>query len=163
MTGWEIHNQRLTLRTVSHADQEALSHLLNDRETVRQSGLQLPDPRDHQAWQWALAMLVDSNSLLVIEEQPHKRLAGLVSLVANGQEYELGYLLFPVFRGHGLMTAAIKLLLDYFAARQKPVIIRAETATDNHASQCVLRRCGFDQLSQPKDGQMIEWGWTSRK
>lgn len=163
MAGLFLHNRLITVRTVKQTDAGQLSSLLSDRQTVEQSGLQLPDPANAAAWQWALLALTTSNNLLVIEERSSEQLAGLISLVGDGPTLELGYLLGPAFRGRGLMTMAIDLLLAPLATQQQPVAVVATTDQDNVASIAVLRRTGFKWRARNQDQRQVKWRWTNNQ
>ncbi len=158
-----LHNQLITVRTVEQTDADQLSALLSDRQTVEQSGLQLPDPANTTAWWWVLLALTTSNNLLVIEERACGHLAGLISLVENGPALELGYLLGPAFRGRGLMTMAVGLLLNQLAEQQQDATVVAVTDQDNAASIAVLRRTGFQWRARDQDQGQVEWIWTNKK
>lgn len=158
-----LHNQLITVRAVEQTDADQLSALLSDWQTVEQSGLQLPDPANTTAWQWALLTLTTSNNLLVIEERARGQLAGLISLVENGPALELGYLLGPAFRGRGLMTMAVRLVLEQLAKQQQAVTVVAATDQDNTASIAVLRRTGFKWRARDQDHRQVEWIWTNKQ
>lgn len=161
MMGLPLSNQQVVVRLVTAADSDQLSTLLSDHEMVVQSGLQLPDPANKAAWNWAMMTLANSQELLVIEERKQGKVAGLISLVKRCNAYELGYLLGPAFRGRGLMTTAIKLILDNFQRQGALTTVIAATDSHNHASINVLRRTGFiRQAGGHHDGQ-IGWTWSS--
>lgn len=161
MMGLPLSNQQVVVRLVTAADSDQLSDLLSDHETVVQSGLRLPDPVNKSAWNWAMTTLTNSKELLVIEERRQGKIAGLISLVKRGNAYELGYLLGPSFRGRGLMTIAIKLILGNFQRQGALTTVIAATDSHNHASINVLRRTGFKKQTDGNDDRRIEWTWSS--
>lgn len=61
---------------------------------------------------------------------------------ANGVG-EIGYALRSAYRGRGLMTAAVLLIVAYGFETLGLAAIVAHTAPDNRASQAVLQRAGF--------------------
>lgn len=159
--GLLLSNQQVVVRAVTTADSDQLSALLSDHKTVVQSGLQLPDPDNQVAWDWAMTTLANSQELLVIEDSKKGKIAGLISLLDRGDAYELGYLLGPAFRGRGLMTAAVKLLLDHFQKQGALITVIATTDRHNHASINVLLRNGFNQQAGGHHDGQIGWTWSS--
>jgi ribosomal-protein-alanine N-acetyltransferase len=80
---------------------------------------------------------------------------------ANGigrrEVLEIGYTVFPPFRGRGHATAAVRLLIAY--ARERGVDeLLASVRADNAASLGVLRRAGFVEtgLRNPEDELVFE-------
>jgi len=56
---------------------------------------------------------------------------------------EIGYGIVPSHRGHGYVTEAVNALTAWALAQPGVTEVRAETETDNVASQNVLARAGF--------------------
>lgn len=159
----KLSDQLVTIQPVKAGDQAALATLLSDRQTVEDSGLQLPDSADEVSWQWALNTLVTKDQgLWLIMEQSSSSLAGIMSLVPSAAGIDLGCLLGSTFRGRGLMTSAVKLLLTYLD-RQKPAsLVTASTSPSNLASQRVLRRAGFQCLPTRNDQGDLQWCWSPK-
>lgn len=70
-------------------------------------------------------------------------------------EVEIGYGLAPAFQGRGYMTETVRALCRW-AAGQGARAVLAETEGDNPASQRVLTRCGFREISREST---IWWRW----
>ena len=72
----------------------------------------------------------------------------------SGGCVEIGYGLGRAFEGHGYMTEAVEALCGW--ALRQPGIRRvtAETDADGIASQRLLQRCGFRELSR---GETVWW------
>lgn len=159
-----IINQLVIIRPVKSGDQTILAELLSDRQTIKDSGIQLPDPDNKAAFQWALDTLVKKgNGLWLITERSSKCPAGIMSLVPTDKGLELGYLLGPAFRGRGLMTSAVKLLLEHLGQRTEVVLVTASTSPNNLASQRVLQRAGFQCLPVRNNEQEHCWQWLTQK
>ncbi|WP_295747147.1 GNAT family N-acetyltransferase [uncultured Limosilactobacillus sp.] len=159
----KLSDQLVTIRPVKAGDQAALAALLSDRQTVEASGLQLPDPDDVASWQWALNILVTKDrGLWLVIERASNSLAGVMSLVPSTTGFDLGYLLGPTFRGRGLMTSAVKLLLTDLRRQKQPVMVTASTSISNVASQRVLQRAGFQRLTPGEDRGVLQWCWTTQ-
>lgn len=59
---------------------------------------------------------------------------------------EIGYVLHPSYRGLGIMTEAVRLIVDFGLDRLKLHAVIAYTDPANFASQAVLQRVGFKQV-----------------
>lgn len=70
-----------------------------------------------------------------------------------GNVGEVGYLLREAYRGRGLMTAAVRLVVAYGLDTLRLDAIVAHTAADNHASMRLLRRVGFAPAAAPGAGR----------
>ena len=64
---------------------------------------------------------------------------------------ELGYELFPVFHGRGLMSEAVKTVLDYAFIHRKITTIEAYTHKDNMRSKKMLAKFQFRYLPDKVD------------
>jgi len=109
------------------------THTLEAMESLRQKALTRPgDLLFLTSWQ------------IILRE--HNIAIGSVCFMGppnEQQEAEIGYGLYPAFRGKGYMTEAICAITDW-ALRQTGVSgILAKTDTENVASKNVLRRAGF--------------------
>lgn len=72
---------------------------------------------------------------------------------------EIGYAVATSWRGCGIATSAVRLLLDILQG-YGAVCVTAESAADNPASGRVLAANGFQQLGHrldPEDGTLILW------
>jgi RimJ/RimL family protein N-acetyltransferase len=72
--------------------------------------------------------------------------AGWITLVVHNWEHalaEIGYALSTAFQRRGLMTVALRQLLDEIFLSTRLMRIEARCAVDNRASKRVLERCGF--------------------
>ncbi|GAA2270635.1 hypothetical protein GCM10010149_10040 [Nonomuraea roseoviolacea subsp. roseoviolacea] len=72
----------------------------------------------------------------------HVQLMQVVPLMGQAM---VGYSLLEEFRGRGLMTRAVRLLVDWAFAHTPLHRITAGTNASNEASHAVLRRAGFEQ------------------
>jgi [ribosomal protein S5]-alanine N-acetyltransferase len=60
---------------------------------------------------------------------------------------EIGYVLHPSYRGLGIMTEAVKLIVDFGFDKLNLYSVIAYTDPANSASQAVLQRVGFKKVS----------------
>ncbi|SDO57862.1 Protein N-acetyltransferase, RimJ/RimL family [Klenkia soli] len=71
------------------------------------------------------------------------RFAGTVDLRFGEDWASIGYGLAPWARGRGVMTAAVRLALDWGFVERGLVGVRWEALVGNHASRRVAEKCGF--------------------
>jgi [ribosomal protein S5]-alanine N-acetyltransferase len=65
--------------------------------------------------------------------------------VSKGAVYEIGIALFPEHRGHGVGTAAQRLLVEYLFDTTPAHRLEAHTEVDNVAEQGALEKVGFER------------------
>jgi [ribosomal protein S5]-alanine N-acetyltransferase len=68
---------------------------------------------------------------------------GKNSIAGLAHRDEIGYWLATEYRGKGIMTAAIRHLVDYGFTQRQLLRIEAPVYAFNHQSAAVLLRCGF--------------------
>jgi [ribosomal protein S5]-alanine N-acetyltransferase len=68
-----------------------------------------------------------------------------------GNVGEIGYVLRPAYRGRGIMTEAVKLVVDFGLGTMKLSTIVAYTSPANLASIGVLTRAGFHEVRSERD------------
>lgn len=76
---------------------------------------------------------------------------GLIELYERGMDEksgllktkEVGFLLDQAFEGHGYMTEALHLILDYAFKKKRQLEVWAGTFSDNRKSQKLLEKMGF--------------------
>lgn len=64
-----------------------------------------------------------------------------------GNVGEIGYVLRAAYRGHGIMTAAVKLVLAFGFEKMRLDSVVAYTAADNRSSIKVLENVGFERTA----------------
>lgn len=85
-------------------------------------------------------------------------LCGYKHTPSKDGEVDIGYSIAPSRRRRGFATAAVAAILQRSEADSRVRSIVAETAVDNHASQSVLKKNGFDCIGSgvdPDDGEPI--------
>ncbi len=92
---------------------------------------------------------MDSDPRLLVVAQPDETAMGWVSWRQDGPPnaracvFEIGAFLFPEHRGHGVGTAAQRMLVEHLFATCPIHRVWAGTGSDNLAEQKALERCGF--------------------
>lgn len=80
---------------------------------------------------------------------------GLVLVEPDRRWAEVGYWLFPEWRGQGRATKAVELFTEW-ALRVLPIQrLFARTHVDNPASVAVVRRAGYEQAGELPEGLMV--------
>jgi [ribosomal protein S5]-alanine N-acetyltransferase len=137
------------LRPIEEGDLDLLSRFDTDpaaSQPFEWTGFRDPGAR-RRRWEQDGWIGRDSTHLAVA--LPDGALAGIVSwrtVKAGGPEggcLEIGVLLFPEHRGHGLGTAAQRLLVEYLFATTLANRLQAITDVENLAEQRALERIGF--------------------
>lgn len=75
----------------------------------------------------------------------------------------IGYSIDEQQQGHGYMTEAVNLVLNYAYKELGLHRVEATTLLDNERSQSVLLRCGFNELGICKDYLRINGKWRDHK
>jgi RimJ/RimL family protein N-acetyltransferase len=65
----------------------------------------------------------------------------------EADEVNLGYNVFPSFRGHGYATRAVRLLVRHLAADTDWRVATLLIHPDNHRSLALARRAGFERVA----------------
>jgi RimJ/RimL family protein N-acetyltransferase len=143
-----MFHKPVRLRPIEQADLAVLRRLDVDSsasEPFEWTGFRDPQARrrrrEKDGW-------LGRNSALLAVSLPDGTLAGIVSwrtIKAGGVEggcLEIGALLFPEYRRHGLGTAAQRLLTEYLFATTLANRLQAITDTENLAEQRALERIG---------------------
>ena len=74
----------------------------------------------------------------------------------DARKISVGYRLLERFRGKGIATKAMGLMVDYLFAQTDIEIITASTMKENRASARVLEKNGFDLVAR---GAAEDWGY----
>ncbi|HEX2297637.1 MAG TPA: GNAT family N-acetyltransferase [Pseudonocardiaceae bacterium] len=73
----------------------------------------------------------------------------------TGGQANLAYLLYPLSRGHGFATRAVRLAVDFLRRHTDIREALILTGTENPASAGVAQRAGFHPAGQGDDGQHV--------
>lgn len=145
----KIKTNRLILNSTPSDEQiNAISKLLLIPTIQKRTGIILPSENKKQAIHQLIA---HSHSLVISNRSEPENGIGLIMLnqwigeegMLINRHYEIGYFISPQKRNYGLMTEAIKGMLNKLPAG---IVLHAETQEDNLQSQRVLEKCGFRKL-----------------
>jgi RimJ/RimL family protein N-acetyltransferase len=142
-----LNGRSVTLRPVREADLDALYDAHTD---IGNRGRFFPlgimsetafrrDFAEHGFWQRTEGML--------LIQTPEREIAGHIEFfrpVSYWDAFELSYQLYDDrFAGHGLVTEAVQLLVDYLFSAKKEHRIHLVIAPENAASRRIAEKCGF--------------------
>jgi [ribosomal protein S5]-alanine N-acetyltransferase len=139
----------IQLRPIEEADLDHLRRLAVDREAVGEfewTGFSNPQGARRR---WEKDGWIDPEHTWLAVARGNGAFAGIVTWrdrsLGNGKatRYELGIVLLPDHRGHGVGTRAQQLLVDYLFETTPVHRLEALTETENLAEQRVLEKLGF--------------------
>ena len=148
----KIETARLTLRAPIRGDVPALTQLANN-PNIAEKLSRLPSPytsRDAIAFIEIFAQRPDERPYAITTHNGD--FLGIVGFTfAMGQHPELGYWLGEPHWGKGLMSEAVKGLIEAAHATHLFPVIRARALTSNPQSIKVLERAGFKNIGETND------------
>lgn len=162
----QIHTTRLLIRRVGLAnDQADLVKLLSQPVLTGPAGLRI-NTASEAALTFSIRMLVrDVRLLAIILNKEPEKICGLMIVSHRfsqqdqplAHQYELGYLLDRQFWGQGIMSEAVKALVNHLPVGN---VLTASTMVQNVRSQRVLSRNGFHQWGN--HGDMLDWKFDKK-
>lgn len=137
----------ISLRPWQREDAQALAAIANDRNIFNNLRDHLPHPYTvMDALQW-IAHCKEQNPVLNFAIVYNGRVAGSIGCLPKTDVYrktmEIGYFVGEQFKGHGIATEAVRILLEYIQHRFDVVRLFAEVFAHNKASMGVLQKNGF--------------------
>jgi len=146
-----INTERLTLRQTSEADVPEVFFLRSDKEVrkyIEKQACQSADEalqhirllnnmwKDNEGISWAVTLKGEDKMIGNI---------GIWNIQREHYRAELGYALYPKHQGKGIMSEAMKAVIDYAFNKMKLHSLEANVNPDNAASIAVLKKSGFVQ------------------
>jgi RimJ/RimL family protein N-acetyltransferase len=137
---------RITLRTVEPSDLDAFHAYSLDPASIRMAAFVGANRTDRAVFgaHWAKILADSRNTNRTIVADGH--VAGYIGCFLQDGNLEVTYWLGREFWGRGLVTEALRQMLQLITAR--PIFARA--ATDNLGSLHVLQKCGFKITGRDK-------------
>lgn len=145
----ELQSERLVLRQLRENDIDEVYELRLDRATARYIPKSLTQTREHalehiQAVNREIAANKSINWAITIKNTGELiGLIGLVRIKPSNHRAEIGYILHESHRGQGLMSEALKLILEYAFSTLDFNSVIAVIDPNNLASAKILERHGF--------------------
>lgn len=145
----ELHSERLVLRQLHSSDIDEVYELRLDKATTRYIPEALAQTREHalehiQAVNKEIAANKSINWAITTKDSGELiGLIGLVRIKPRNHRAEIGYILHESNRGRGLMSEALKLILEYAFVTLGFNSVIAVIDPDNLASEKLLKRHGF--------------------
>lgn len=157
---------RLALRAIGAGDLDFLDRLCSDPEAL--GPFEWPGFGDVRArrrrWEQDGYASPDSTVLAVVLADG--TVAGIASWSTRNRSqpdrgvcYEIGLALLPEHRGHGLGTAAQRLLVDYLFRFTTVHRLEAITDSENIAEQKALERIGFEREGVMREVAFRDGAW----
>ncbi len=138
---------KFTLRPLTSADLESFVYHANNPKIAKNLTNRFPHPYTMEAGQQFLAMVEESDPPNVFTIDINGKSVGAIGLHPQSdiqcKNAELGYWLAEPFWGNGIVTKAIKQMVDYGFKNWEIDRIFARPFGNNIASQKVLEKTGF--------------------
>ena len=158
---------QVTLRPHREADLDAVLERCTDPETKRFTTIPLEYTRD-MAEEYLAGLLEPSASLISWAIEVDGRYAGTIDLrvmAVDDGAGDLGYVTHPAWRGRGVMSGAVRLVVDHAFDTLGWQLVRWEAHVGNWGSAKAAWRAGFPVPTFVPDllierGRVID-GWIS--
>ncbi len=162
----KLETKRLLLSPIVESDKERLVELLNDRlVTSTTSGI--PSPYTLESAEAFLKNVEEKKEQgdvqLAIRLKETGELIGGIGLHAelNHRRAMAGYWLTPAYWGKGIMTEALKRMIDYGFSEMDLIRIEAHHMSHNAASGKVMEKAGMEKEGHfrshiIKDGEILD-------
>jgi len=134
----------VVLRPLLSADLDVFFRMEQDREANRIAAFTVKDPTDRGRFDARWTVLREDPQVTARTILVGGRVAGSISTYVEDGEHELTYWIGREFWGRGIATKALRAILAEVPDRP----MHARTAKDNIGSLTVLRRCGFEVVSE---------------
>lgn len=158
-----LETERLLLRPWSFADLDDLYAYSQDPKVGSMAGW---SPHIHKAdAQSALKQYISQEYHWAIAEKKGQRVIGAIKLNPDhnrGRYYakSISYVLSPTYWGQGIMTEAAKCVIAFAFEELQIDLLSAFHYAENHRSQRVLEKCGFQyEITLPQSVQRYDGQW----
>ncbi len=153
-----LETERLLLRRVNLEDVEEIFILRSD-PIINKNSLRPLITKKEEALEFIEKLeksLLENEGIawMICEIEKPKKVIGHIGiwrLIKEHYRGEIGYLLHTDFQGKGIMSEAIKVVIDYGFNQLKLHTIEAQVSPKNQPSQNVLERNGFEKEGYLKE------------
>ncbi|TRX20530.1 GNAT family N-acetyltransferase [Flavobacterium franklandianum] len=157
-----LETERLLLRRLANEDVNEILALRSDQEVMKY--IPRPLAKTNEEALAHIAMInekIDSNEGInwAITLKGNPRLIGIIGHYRIRPEHfraEIGYMLLPVYNGNGIISEAIKEVVNYGFEVMKLHSIEAIIDPENFASERVLQKNGFLKEAHLKENEYYE-------
>lgn len=136
------------LRDWKMADAESLAEHANNNNIAKWLTNQFPYPYRKKDAETYIGSILNDNPQRVFAIEVNGEAVGSIGIFPqadiHGKSAEIGYWLSEKYRGNGIMSKAIKDIVDYGFKTFDIVRIYARPFSTNKASQRVLEKAGFE-------------------
>jgi RimJ/RimL family protein N-acetyltransferase len=147
-----LETERLTIRTFSISDWEALRELILQYESSRFAVYDQPWPTSPEEIKNITEWFASADRYLAVCLKDTGRFVGFVALNQEPNEHErtfnLGYVFHSSYHGKGFATEACRAVLSHAFDRLRAQRVVSGTAATNSASCRLLERLGFKKISE---------------
>jgi ribosomal-protein-alanine N-acetyltransferase len=157
-----LQTERLLLRRVNENDANEIFALRSNPETMkyipRPLVKSIDDALEHIAM---IDAKIESNEGInwAITYKDNPKLIGIIGHYRIKPEHfraEVGYMLLPEYNGKGIISEAIKEVVNYGFNAMKLHSIEAIIDPENFGSERVLQKCGFVKEAHLKENEFYE-------
>ena len=146
----------ITIRAWQNTDLDRLVSLINNRNIIQYMSNQIPHPYTKEDGQLFLSNVVNQSPTQAFAILLNSEVVGSIGIFPQNDIYEknveIGYWLGEDYWGKGIMTEAIKQIVEYGFKTFDMARIFARPFSSNKASQCVLQKAGFIHEATIKNG-----------
>ena len=157
-----LESERLLLRQLTLEDADEVFALRGNPENMQF----IPRPI-LQSKEEAIALINTINSKIetneginwAITEKPNNKLLGFLGhyrIQWENNRSEIGYMLLPEAQGRGIITEAVKLIVEYGFDHMKMHSLEAVIAPENYASAKVLEKNGFIKEGHLRENEYFD-------
>ncbi|WP_343565340.1 GNAT family N-acetyltransferase [Sphingobacterium sp.] len=153
----KILTDRLLLKPIELSDLQDLYHLRTNPQVAKY--IQRDVNKNIDDIRQFIALVIKNNFYFTIRTLERNEFIGTITLwnIDRSINYaEIGYELLPEFQGKGLMSEAVKAMLDYAFNKAGFEVIEAHTHRENTASRRLLERVGFKLLPDKIDRDNLD-------
>lgn len=156
----KLNGKRVILRPLKFSDAFDICSNIQDPKIAEQK-LWIPHPfklRDAKnlIQKAKKSLRTKKEFVFGIELKAKKEVIGCIALREVDLEYEIAYWLGKKYRGQGIMTEALKLLLDFAFKKLKLHRVWCDVFSDNLASQKLLKKMEFKKEGRHREAH---WHW----
>jgi len=162
-----LHTERLRLRLVSGIDAPIIFHLYADPRVMLQRGEPVFEEikqAEKLIYSWQKLFAEGNGVRWGIEEKESGKLIGSVGfkkIVHQHFRADMGYELNPEFWNKGIMTEAVKAVIEFGFNKMNLHSIEANITPDHMASKRVLEKLGFQMEAYYKENYFYKGWWDS--